>query len=307
MAALMLASCEKVFYTSSKWKAINFTASRADVTWASGDNVRIYCPEGSIYRDSVKWADYRAVPSGSTVSFAPMTEGVELRWGDAIHHFYAVRPAVEMSGNVIEGEIPGIQDTKEKMFLTEVSSHIFEPDLSSIGYMAATAEAIRSEQAVDLQFKPLYTTIQFVVSAGADADALVSGFRLVSDGGALAGGFSATLSEGADPAVSTATSDTSSEVKVNLGVTGSVTVLKGETLVITVIALPRDLSNLKAIFTVDGEERVMPLVDANGVPLVIPACRKTSVTALDFLAPEQEGFFKISIESQDVDEYDLSY
>lgn len=287
-AAVSLVSCEKL-YNTSKWKPVSFTASGAVSELSADDIVRITCSECTVSGSSQKWADY-TVPMGGA-SLVPLdAPGSELRWGNALHHFYAVYPVSDVAGNVLSGIIPKIQNAESQRLSL---------------YMAAAAEAIRSEQPVDLKFIPLYTTLEFSVSAG-ESDVVVSGFRLVSEGGALAGGFQAALSAQGDPSVTIGPS-TSSEITVSLGSDGSVAVNKGGTLIVTVIALPKDLTNLTAYFIVNGKEKALPLVNQNGVPLVVSGGKKTRIIARDFLTPEQEGFFKISIESQDVDEYDLSY
>ena len=290
--AVSLVSCEKL-YNTSKGKQISFTVSGAATYWTADDDIRISCPESSISRSSSKWADYQAPLYGSTSPIVPSIKDTALRWGNGLHHFYAVYPASEITGNVVAATIPSVQDTDS-------------PRLSLYGYMTAAAEAIRSEQAVNLPFKPMYTTLEFAVSPGDDVDVVVSGFRLVSAGGARAGGFKAALSAQEEAAI-TIGSDSSSEITVNLGQTGSVTVNRGETFVVSVIALPKDLTDLTAYFIVDGVEKALPLVDKNGNPLVIAACKKSIIKSNGFLAPDQEGFFQISIESQDVDEYDITY
>ena len=279
MAALLLVSCEKWTYTS-RGKPISFTAQQTAMNWTSDDVVRISSPQAS---GSVSGADYTI--QGSTLT----AKGTQLRWGDGIHYFYAVYPAGEISGNVVSANIPSTQNAGTK------------------GIMVAAAEAIRSQDPVVLPFKPLYTTLEFVVGSGDYSGIEVSGFRLESaGGGALAGGFKAALDAQADPAV-TIDPSTSSQITVELS---PVILNAGQTLRITVVALPKDLTNLTAYFVVDGEERDLPLVNDYGAPIVIPACHKTTIISNDFLAPEYvEGSarFKVTIEGQDVDDYDITY
>ena len=173
--------------------------------------------------------------------------------------------------------------------------------------MVAAAEAIRSQDAVALQFQPLYTTLEFVVGPGDYSGIEVSAFRLESaGGGALAGGFKAALAAQADPALTIGPS-TSSQITVDIN---PVILDAGQTIKVTVVALPKDLTNLTAYFTVDGEKQALPLVDEAGNPIVVPACRKTTITATDFLSPaydEGASRFKVTIEGQDVDDYTLDY
>ena len=142
MAALLLVSCEKWTYTS-RGKPISFTASQTAINWTSDDVIRIFCPQAF---GSGSEADYTI--QGSTLT----PKGTQLRWGDGIHSFYAVYPAGEISGNVVSANIPSAQNDGTK------------------GVMVAAAEAIRSQDAVALQFQPLYTTLEFVVGPGDYSD-----------------------------------------------------------------------------------------------------------------------------------------
>lgn len=271
-AAALTVSCQKETFTS-KWKPISFTA-----TEVTGD-IRINCAQATISGSSQRWADYTV--SGSSVS--PKETGTELRWGNALHHFYAVSPANEITGNTVVITIPNIQDAG-----------------TPLRFMAAAAEAARRPEPVDLAFQPLSTTLEFTVSV-ADAQAVVTGFRLATAGGnALAGGFTAALSAHAAPSVTIDPSTTSPEITIPL----DLTVHGGETLVLTVAALPQDLTNLTAYFTVNGEEHALPLVDQAGNPLAISAFQNVTITADGIL--DAEGLFTVSIEGQDVDNYDLS-
>ena len=278
-AAVSLISCEK-WVSTSKGKPIDFTTS--NITIYDG-SIRIACQQATISGSSQKWADY--VAAGQS-SLQAKESGTELLWGNALHYFFAVYPSGDINDNVVSANIPTTQtgDTR--------------------GPAAAAAEDIRGPQAVNLPFKPMYTTVEFVVGPGPDESATVSGFRLESaGGGALAGGFTAALSAQADPAY-TITSP-SSQVTIPISAT---TIPAGQTIKLTVIGLPQDLLNLTAYFIVDGEERPLPLVDKYDNPMVIPGCRTTTITATDFLAPEMvEGSarFTVTIEGQDIDDYDF--
>lgn len=277
MATLLLVSCEKWTYTS-KGKPIDFTFSQTAINWTSDDVIRIFCPQAS---KSGSGADYTI--QGSTLT----PKGTQLRWGDGIHSFYAVYPAGEISGNVVSANIPSAQNAGTK------------------GVMVAAAEAIRSQDAVALQFQPLYTTLEFVVGPGDYSDIEVSAFRLESaGGGALAGDFKAALAAQSDPALTIGPS-TTSQITVDIN---PVILDAGQTIKVTVVALPKDLTNLTAYFTVDGEEQALPLVDEAGNPIVVPACRKTTITATDFLSPtydEGSARFKVTIEDQEVEDIEI--
>ena len=273
LAAIVLTvSCQKETFTS-KWKPISFTA-----TEVAGD-IRISCAQATVSGNSQRWADYTV--SGSSVS--PKETGTELRWGNALHHFYAVFPVSEITDNKVVITIPNIQNAG-----------------NPLRFMAAVTEAARRPEPVDLTFQPLSTTLEFAVSA-ADAEAVVTGFRLATAGGnALAGGFTAALSAIVAPSVTIDPGTTSQEITIPL----NQTVHGGETLKITVAALPQDLTDLTAYFMVNGEEKAVPLVDRAGNPLTISACQKVTITADGIL--DAEGLFTVSIDGQDVNDYDLS-
>ena len=231
---------------------------------------------------------YTSIPAGDIIVSCPESsqKGNGLLWGDGLHHFFAVYPAGEINGNLVSINIPSRQNEGTK------------------GYMVAAAEAIRGPEPVNLPFQSVSTVLEFVVGPGEDTDVVVSGFRLVSEGGALAGSFKAALSTQSNPAITIDYATCSSEITVEMD---PVAVNRGQTIVITVVTLPQDQTNLTAYFIVDGEERALPLLDQSGFPVVFPACRKTTITADGYLAPEQTGFFKVTIQAQDIDDYDISY
>ena len=288
LSATLCVSCQKLFYTSVKGEPIGFTASNATLSWTSDDILKISCPEATISKSTQKWADY-FVPGGgmSRVSISPKGEKTDLLWGNGLHHFYAASPGGNIDGNVVSANISSVQDSDN-------------PFSASFGYLAATAESIRGEMPVNLVFFPMFTTLEFSVGPGDFPAAVLSGFRLESTGGPLAGGYTNTLSTQGDPSITVDSATTSSEITVNMA---PVTIETGQTYRITVIALPKDLSGLTAYFLVNGEERALPLVDQNGNPLVVAAFQRATITADGFLTPDEtEGAAKINvtIESQDV-------
>lgn len=285
MAALLLVSCGKWTYTS-KGKPISFTFSQTAMNWTSDDVIRVNSPQAS---GPGGGADYTIQGN----SLTPV--GTQLRWGDGLHSFYAVYPAGEISGNVVSANIPSTQNAGTK------------------GVMVAYAEAIRSQEAVNLPFQHLYTTIEFVVGTGNFDGIEVSGFRLESaGGGALAGGFKAALAAQADPAVTIDPASTSSQITVTLDPKGTNPLIMGEIMKITVIALPQALTNLTAYFTVDGQDVSLPLTDSSGNPITVQPGQTVDITALGLLTPQGTGpepevpvNITISIDGLVVSEYEL--
>lgn len=130
---------------------------------------------------------------------------------------------------------------------------MFLPNLSEYGYTAASAETNPSEAPVKLLFTPMFSTLEFTVSAGPDAQVDVTGFRLTSGEGSkqvIAGDFNAVLAPNADLDVDIDYTNTSGEIRVSLGDHRKVRLEKGKTLTISVVTLPVKLSHLTATFTV---------------------------------------------------------
>ena len=293
-------------------KAVNTKASfhwqqpdgKYQILWENGDIIRISSPEAS-------WADYQ-IEVQAALNITPKTNGSELLWGSGLHHFYAVYPSCDINGNTVSVTIPSTQGTQ---FVGSLAgdSREYRPLLSQYGYMAAAAEASPTNDPVSLTFNPLFTTLQFYVSSEAESYVQVSGFRLESaGGGALAGSFTAALAAQADPAISINPATTSSQITVTLDPQGSNPLIPGETMKITAIALPQDLTNLTAYFTVDGQEIALPLSDDNGNPIIVHPGQTVDISAYGLLTPqgtdpepEKPVGITISIDGLLVSEFEL--
>ena len=305
-----------------KGKPIQFTTARAvttkasfngkqpdgkyQIVWENGDVLRISSPE-------VSWADY-LISIQSNLSLSPKTNGTELRWGTGLHHFYAVYPSCDINGNVVSANIPSIQGSVLLLSLVEEEDREYAPLLSQYGFMAAAAEASPSNDPVSLSFNPLFCALQFYVSSEAEEPVQVSGFRVESaGGGALAGCFTAALAAQADPAVTIDPATTSPQITVTLDSDSSHPLLQGAVMKITAIALPQDLTNLTAYFTVNGQEIALPLVDNDGNPITVHPGQTVDVVAYGLLTPEGTDpepetpvGITISIDGIVVSEYELN-
>ena len=300
-AAVLTVSCERQeqpFGFGNKGKAVKFTTSVGTKTalqgytengveavlWEDGDVFTVWSEQASVADSDQKWADYKVTASaGVATAVNPATEGVELLWGEGAHTFFAGYPAGKLQGNKLSANIPSSQK------LNKLDDFVFGPALSEIGYMAASAQAQPDAATVNLAFKPLFSVFEFIVSAGETAEVNVTDFRLgVQEGSkvVLVGGFAANLSAQAAPEIVVDYSGASGEIKAQLGDGSGVKLLQGQTLTVSVIALPLDLSALIAYFTVDGKEVAVPLVKKDGSPILFPAGQKARVTALGVLAPE---------------------
>lgn len=320
-AAALFISCQQDNEFSYEGKPVRFSATSSSINtktayqgtvsngkeailWEDGDVFRVQSKEASVAESSQIWADYavKASEQGQAIAVSPVSS--ELLWGSGAHHFYAVYPAGVINDNVVKASIPKTQKAIQK------DANTFVPDLSKYGYMVAATDASPSDDAVTLNFKPVFTTLEFTVSPGNDADVVVSGFCLkVKDGSkqVISGGFNATLSAQEDPKISIDYTDAKGEVEVVFGQTGEVKVNKGETLTFSVLALPVQMSNLTAVFTVNGKEISLPLVNEDGSPITFEAGQKARVRAIGALNPKAKLIaFSVLIESQDVKDYDLS-
>ena len=322
LAAVMAASCEQQEQPSIQGKAVKFITSAVsvntktsykgeaqngieDILWDDGDTFTVWSDQASVAGTSQKWADYKVkAEGGAATTVYPAREGVELLWGEGFHQFYALYPAGEMDGSRLCANIPKFQRT------IEAEGNVFLPNLSEYGYMAASAETNPSEAPVKLLFTPMFSTLEFTVSAGPDAQVDVTGFRLTSGEGSkqvIAGDFNAVLAPNADLDVDIDYTNTSGEIRVSLGDHRKVRLEKGKTMTISVVTLPVNLSHLTAIFTVNGKDVQIPLVDSDGNYLCFPAGEKARINALGVLEPEaQPATFTVAIRGHRVTEYTVS-
>ena len=321
-AAVLFASCERQEQPTIQGKAVKFTTSAVsvntktsykgeaqngieDILWDDGDTFTVWSDQASVAGTSQKWADYKVkAQGGAATAVYPAREGVELLWGEGLHRFYALYPAGEMDGSRLCANIPNFQRT------IEAEGNVFLPNLSEYGYMAASAETNPSEAPVKLLFTPMFSTLEFTVSAGPDAQVDVTGFRLTSGEGSkqvIAGDFNAVLAPNADLDVDIDYTNTSGEIRVSLGDHRKVRLEKGKTMTISVVTLPVNLSHLTAIFTVNGKDVQIPLVDSDGNYLHFPAGEKARINALGVLEPEaQPATFTVAIRGHRVTEYTVS-
>ena len=321
-AAVLFASCERQEQPTIQGKAVKFTTSAVsvntktsykgeaqngieDILWDDGDTFTVWSDQASVAGTSQKWADYKVkAQGGAATAVYPAREGVELLWGEGLHRFYALYPAGEMDGSRLCANIPNFQRT------IEAEGYVFLPNLSEYGYMAASTETNPSEAPVKLLFTPMFSTLEFTVSAGPDAQVDVTGFRLTSGEGSkqvIAGDFNAVLAPNADLEVDIDYTNTSGEIRVSLGDHRKVRLEKGKTMTISVVTLPVNLSHLTAIFTVNGKDVQIPLVDSDGNYLHFPAGEKARINALGVLEPEaQPATFTVAIRGHRVTEYTVS-
>ena len=308
LAAVLSVSCEQQDIQSlSQRKAVNFTTTvgtktsysgqvvnqKEAINWTDGDTFTITCAQ-----TTPSIATYKVTaPSGIATAVTPNTPVDEITWGDGTHTFYAAYPAGNLTGNVLNANISNSQT------VTRVSDGVYAPSLSSNGYMVAAATANPEAASVQLVFKPVFSTLEFTVGPGDNADVVISEFSLVASSNAIAGSYQVTLSADSDPAISTSSSSTLISISF---AGGNVTVNRGQTLTFSVIALPTALTGLKARFKVNGEAKEFELKTADG-PISFAAGKKSRINAPAILGPEAvaAGITAV-IDDQGVDDYTIT-
>ncbi|MBQ4168313.1 MAG: fimbrillin family protein [Bacteroidales bacterium] len=314
-AAALLVSCEKQQESTQpvpKGDAIEFSMSstavntktsygdivnnKQTINWENNDQFTVYCGEAFISGSDGHQANYKVSTSGSSSAATPVDPNTQLMWGgDGQHTFYAAYKG-SLNGNVYSASIPSNQ-------VLSGTNNVFAPLISDYGFMVAAATATKATGVVSLSFKPSFSTIEFIVGPGPNAEAVVSGFRLESSSGPIAGDFNATLST-SSPYYS-GFKDSENSISVRFGENGSVNLGRNDRLTFTVIALPKDMTNLTAYFTVDNKEVSIPLKSGESF-ITFRAGRKSRINAPAVFGPEAvEAGITTVIEGQDIDEYSL--
>ena len=323
LAAALTVSCEKQQESNQplpKGKAVEFSAMTSSINtkteysggvvggkeaikWVNLDRFTVLCNE--VQSPEQKYATYKVNVSGSTQSIVPNNPEVQLMWGEGTHTFYAAYPAENLYDNVLSASISDSQRPSNS------GARVFKPQLSTYGFMVATAQATPADGTVNLNFKPMFSNIEFTVGPGSSTDVTVTGFSLKAEDAStpLAGDFTITMAAGSEPQV-TVGSNTSNEITVNIG---TVTIPKNETMTIPVLAIPTALTGLTAIFTIQKGEGAEAVTEELALPLkkndafiTFAAGKKSRINAPAILGPEAtEAGITAVINSQDVDDYTI--
>ena len=320
-AAVLLISCEQqeISQPLPKGKAIEFSmpsgavntktaygevdGKKQAIDWVTGDLFTVWCDQAYVPDSDKKYATYR-VTAGNTPSAKPQDSAVQLMWGDGTHTFYAGYPMSTITREVLSGTIPGTQRVNLK-------NGVYAPALSTYGYMGAAAEATPEKGSVSLNFKPLFSAIEFTVGPGPSTSVVIKDFKLKAKEGsktALAGDFKATLSAKEDPKIVVnyeGENGTFQEISVKFGSAESVTIPASGTITFTVLAIAQDLSDLTAVFTLEDEVLEFPL-KKDDKPITFAAGKKSRINAPGILGPEaKEAGITITNSSQDIDDYTI--
>lgn len=273
------------------------------LNWVEGDMVRIYSPQAGLQEDeSVHFddcvVDGVTAEGNTSVATVRSTHEHGLVWGEANpHYFYAIYPSTAVNaqstiaagaGNAVTvtGTIPAVQE----LTWTDGTDVVGAPDMNYAYMYASTTTAPNSN--VDLQFSPKFTAFQFEIGTGEFSSIHVTNFTLSTNDATrpLSGMF--IISGGAGSEILTCpTSGTG--VSASLTVSMDATLTMGNTLILTVFALPRDLGHLSISFT--GDEigtRTLKLQDSGEIFLTFTACKKYRVYGLSF--PSIDGLIATS-------------
>lgn len=322
-AAVLLISCEQQQEMSQplpKGKAIEFSmpsgavntktaygevdGKKQAINWILSDKFTVWCDQAFVAESEQHYANYRISSAGTSPKAAPQDPSVQLMWGEGTHTFYAGYPMGKITGNKLSGTIPGTQKVN-------LSNGVYNPVLSEYGFMGAAAEATPEQGSVELNFKPLFSAIEFTVGPGPSTSVVIKDFKLKAKEGsktALAGNFKATLSTKEDPKIEVlydGENSTFQEISVNFGSADSVTIPASGTITFTILAIAQDLSDLTAVFTLEDEVLEFPL-KKDDKPITFAAGKKSRINAPGILGPEaKEAGITITNSSQDIDDYTI--
>lgn len=266
--------------------------------WVSGDRIRVYSPQAvKIYTADVHFADYKVdgirTDTDNKTSVATLLsfdDGNGLGWGEENpHYFYSVYPSPAVNSNItieegtgsnavtVTGVIPAAQTLD---WTTSGTSITGTPDMN-YAYMYASTTSTPSAS-VELTFRPAFTAFQIEVSGASATPVSVSSFTLSSTSSALCGTFTLAVNDALTPAFSgpAYSAGVNNSVSCTLGGGTPVSLTSANTLVLTVFALPLDLSDLSISFTTDTGTRTLLLSSSAGSPISFAARKKYRIHGL---------------------------
>ena len=275
------------------------TEHKERIDWIAGDKVRIWSNRARAGLPPQDHADYvvQTVTASGLESVGTVEpEHDPLNWKSNAHVFYALYPSPtteNMDGYITHNDCDyGFEDSfkitcsiPQREVITWTTDGDLKrgyPDMHH-AYLWATASApTPTHDVVELPFQPRFSAFEFVFTSSKIPEIHLRSFTLeTTDDTPLFGTF--TINN--DGSVSNFTS-TSSSVTYTL----NQTIEKDKFLSITLLALYKDISNLK--ITVTGDEiltRSLKLEQVNGTALSFPAGKKYRFINLDFPAVYAEG------------------
>ena len=260
------------------------------LNWVSGDRIRVYSPQAvKIYTTNEHFADYKVdgVKTEGITSVATLLssdDGNGLGWQESgTHYFYSVFPSTDINGSstitagtgnsvTVTGTIPATQTLSW-------SGVLGTPDMRYAYMYAATSTAPQSQ--VDLTFRPRFTAFQFEIGPGEHTSIHLTGFTLSTTDATrpLSGTFTISGVAGSE----TLTCPTSGTgVSTSLTVSMDATLTTGNTLILTVFALPRELEHLSISFTGDEIGTRSLALKQEDEYISFSACKKYRFYGLSF-------------------------
>ena len=259
------------------------------IDWVGGkDLIRVVCEtaSGGTVLNGIGDDYVLGTPSvdgrKSTAEIAPKS-GDGLRWGDGDHYFYAFYPAPGTESNYaflrnnpvlkenaqmtavsntanVRGVIPAVQEA-----ILESGTSTYKPNMN-YGYMyaATKVEAGDASGSISLSFLPLVTTPEFTLKnfAASPVTEKLTRVELRSKSTPLTGTFTALLSTGADPVVTT-DGTTGNSVTINLP-NGGITLSETTPVRFTFLTLPVEQTELTLVLSFGADyssKRTLALKD----------------------------------------------
>lgn len=294
------------------------------VDWVAGDVVTIWSDKADDHSSAKKnYADYKAgepriedyqTTDDQLMSTAPLsinTGGSSLRWNstDNNYQFWGAYPAsnvnVAKSGDKantsspsFSASIPQDQAITAHTYTTgegasATSTVKYEPSMN-YAYMASYKQTAKTDETVKLPFTMAFTAFEFIVK-GKDSEFELKDFTLQSglaqtgtapEAFPVTGKFTATWSSGTTTnlgwSYAAVTGQTNDKVKITFP--EGTKVSETDQVTFTVFALPQDMKNLTAIFTIkdiNGVESTKKLsLKTGGDFLTFAGCKKHKIGVL---------------------------
>ena len=176
--------------SSQKTKTVYDDTDPYQINWVDGDQITIFCAEA----ESAKSALYNVTPASTAKNGTIAKAGSnELQWGgDGLkHNFYAIYPGNTANGNTANVDENGIAtfsiNRNQKCTVTTTDGFnnnvVAKPDMKNANMVAYTATE-PTDEPVSLNFKPLMTTLEIVVTGPKtninSSNARVTGVSIVS-------------------------------------------------------------------------------------------------------------------------------
>lgn len=258
------------------------------IDWVGGkDMIRVVCEtaSGGTVLNGIGDDYVLGTPSAdgrkSTAEIAPKS-GDGLRWGAGDHYFYAFYPAPGTESNYafrrnnpvlkenvymaaasntakVSGVIPAVQEA-----ILESGTSTYKPNMN-YGYMYAATKvgAGDASGSISLSFLPLVTTLEFTLKnfAASPVTEKLTRVELRSKSTPLTGTFTALLSTGADPVITT--EGTGNSVTINLP-NGGITLSETTPVRFTFLTLPVEQTELTLVLSFGADyskKRTLALKD----------------------------------------------